>query len=168
MNIFSGEYRRAFYTGPGNDAGKSVSWFGRYRKVARWLLTAAFSLAVTPALASSFLCELKDHTGNHGIPPVVFLDIDKKAGLAVVYDGFIKQVYNAPLNVPFKKVADHRYEISWRVENIPVRNGFNRALVAVMRFDEAAMRATIITYLVGWDNEDTGSGPCKRFEPKKK
>lgn len=132
------------------------------------LALAGLPLVASPALAASFLCELQDHTGNNTIPELVFVDIDPKTEMAVVFDPFIRYYLKEPLKVPYKTVGDNRYEISWRIDNVPVSSGSKRALIAVLRFDEGSMRATINTYLAGSDNDDRGSGPCKRSTPKKK
>lgn len=104
---------------------------------------------------------------NNTIPKAVFLDLNKTTKIATVYDSRIKYVYKKPLEVPYTEVGTGRYRVSWRVDNLPFSGNKSGSIMYSMYFRETQLTASITPVVVGYDNEDSGSGKCSPVKSKK-
>ncbi len=130
------------------------------------LAAAAVSvLSILPQQAAAkevpYVCELTAHTRFGFIPPKMLIVMDREKGSAYVYDYMIAEVHGGPVRATMTQVSAHKYKLNWDLVGLEINNNTTTTTQSTVRFDMAAMKATLISYVGGYANTNRGSGKCE-------
>ncbi|EDZ45417.1 conserved hypothetical protein [Rhodobacterales bacterium Y4I] len=97
----------------------------------RFLLAGCLSAAAIvaqPALAETvYDCDIKMFTSNGWIAPRVLVLWEDSSKTAKIYDGYIQELVGEPLDATVTHRKNNAYDLSWRVNDIPVSNARTKA-----------------------------------------
>lgn len=132
----------------------------------RFLLAGCLSAAAIiaqPVLAETvYDCDIKMFTSNGWIAPRVLVLWEDSSKTAKIYDGYIQELVGEPLDATVTHRKNNAYDLSWRVNDIPVSNARTKAdglYSAVFDMDKNTL--SIRGVITGFANAPRGRGRCK-------
>ncbi|WP_027244071.1 hypothetical protein [Leisingera daeponensis] len=131
----------------------------------RFLLAGCLSAAAViaqPVLAETvYDCDIKMFTSNGWIAPRVLVLWEDSSKTAKIYDGYIQELVGEPLDATVTHRKNNAYDLSWRVNDIPVSNARTKAdglYSAVFDMDKNTL--SIRGVITGFANAPRGRGRC--------
>lgn len=131
----------------------------------RFLLAGCLSAAAIvaqPVLAETvYDCDIKMFTSNGWIAPRVLVLWEDSSKTAKIYDGYIQELVGEPLDATVTHRKNNAYDLSWRVNDIPVSNARTKAdglYSAVFDMDKNTL--SIRGVITGFANAPRGRGRC--------
>ncbi len=133
------------------------------KRLALCAITAAISISGQMAFAETvYDCEVKPATNDGGVAPRVIVLLDENGAGAQVYDAFIHEAEGEPVPAKISPRNAHAYDLSWRVDEIPLRN---RVSTTVGHFsavlDKKKNTLSVRATFAGFENLSRGRGKCK-------
>ena len=119
--------------------------------------------SVAAAEPTRYECEYTHVSPNGTTPEWLYFQIDEDRKVAYVLDPFIYDIYGEELKAPYRMMNPTKYEINYRVRDIPLSVKTKADLVVTLRIDMKRMKYTYRSTLSGFDNEDNGAGTCHVF-----
>ncbi|UWQ64081.1 hypothetical protein K3723_07260 [Leisingera caerulea] len=125
-------------------------------------IAAANFLGQAVSAETVYDCDIKVFTNNGWIAPRVLVLWDDSSKTAKIYDGYIHQLVGEPLAAKVEQRNEMAYDLSWRVNDIPVSNARTKvdglySAVFNMQKNTLSIRGVI----TGFANAPRGRGKCK-------
>jgi hypothetical protein len=91
-----------------------------FRKWVVGILMGSVVIA-SAASATTYKCNIRPNSLYRGVSPVLVFSIDEEKNESLVYDVFIKDEFDKPIEAEIVVANDKRYTIRWTV-NIPIED----------------------------------------------
>ena len=123
------------------------------------------ALAALPAIvaAETFECEMTSKGRGGFISDTMLLEINRAKGVGFVLDGVVYRVQKKPIAAELIKRSDTVWRFKWEVNDFPTDNSGKADLRYSAMLDLARKRIQVRGILAGYDNNISGSGPCKQI-----
>ncbi|AAV95604.1 hypothetical protein KQ247_00695 [Ruegeria pomeroyi] len=119
-------------------------------------------------LSEEYICETKSYSNIGWIPPKICFAMDRSSGAAVVYDGYIKEIYGDVIQADLKKRSDDLWEFRWELKDAHYSNSPGSTDVeykATLNTRKASVNISAIHS--GMDGDALrGQGKCERGKKK--
>ena len=93
----------------------------------------------------------------------MYVQVDPKAGNAVIFDAAIKETFGKPIVVEATEISAQKYRLKYKAI-LQSSNSGKLNISYTVRFDQGRKHYTIQGFLSGYDNNVTGSGRCEVSE----
>lgn len=117
--------------------------------------------AANSASATTYKCDVRLNGHYGGISPVLVFSINDDETAAMVYDAFIKETYDKPIEATIVVANTKRYTLKWSVAIKTDSDG-----QPMPRIDYRATylkrnhRISVTGFPAGYDNRFEGTGKC--------
>lgn len=113
------------------------------------------------AQAQTYECTMTNRGNGGAIGEKMLFSIQPTRATGTVYDGIIASVHEGPIPAEVKKRSGTQWRYYWSVKGVPTGNIGKASLTYRATLDIARNEVRVSGNLAGYDNNISGSGPCK-------
>lgn len=108
----------------------------------------------------SYLCDYKAHSRTGGVPEKALYQIDKEAGTATAFDGYIHYLGKKPISVDMRPARNGKFRLNYTLTGIPMKGNATAIVSYSVFLDTGRGKSSLTVNVRGFDNEIRGTGTC--------